>query len=102
MKKIKRQIRVAEKQYQQFGNDFEPNKEEEKTKSKRSRAQSNLVCNKYFTFYKYSKIKEFAKRSFDSKRHDLKELEDDLELLCYETIEIKANNERKIKNLEEI
>ena len=56
-------------------NAFEFNKKEEgKTKNKRSCVKSNLVYNNYFTFYKYHNIREFAKRSFDSKQNDLIEL----------------------------
>ena len=72
-----------------------------KQKNKGTRTKSNLVYNNYFTFYKYNNTKEFAKHSFDSKRNDLKECKDKLELLNYDTIEIKPNNERKIKDLEE-
>ena len=68
-KELKKQTSVAEKQYQKFNNDFESiKKEEDKRKSKRSRSKSNLVYNNYFTFYKYHNIKDFSKRSFDSKR----------------------------------
>ena len=35
------------------------------------------------------------------KRNDLKEFKDKLELFYYDTIEIKSNNEHKIKDLEE-
>ena len=64
-KELKKQTSVAEKQYQQFYNAFESNKEEEdKTKNKRCRSKSNKVYDNYFTFYK-----------------DLKEVKDKLELL---------------------
>ena len=53
-------------------------------------------------FANITKIEEFAKRSFDSKLKDLKELKDKLELFYYDTIIIKPNNEHKIKDLEEI
>ena len=55
-----------------------PKKGEVKTK-KRSHAKSNLDYKNYFTFYKYSNIKEFAKSSFDSKLNDLKGFQDKLE-----------------------
>ena len=72
-KELKKQASVAEKQCQKFDNAFESNKnKEDKTKNKRSHGKSNLVYNNYFTFYKYNKIKGFAKRSFDSKLNDLK------------------------------
>ena len=101
-KEFKKQTSVAEKQYKKFDNAFESNKNEEvKTKSKKNSAKLNLVYNNSFTFYKYNKIKEFAKRSFDSKLDDLKEFQDKLELFYYDTIEIKPNNEEKIKDLEE-
>ena len=61
-KELKNQTSVAKNQYQKF----ESNKNEERTRSKRSRAKSNLVYNKDFTFYKYRDIKDFAaKRSPD-------------------------------------
>ena len=53
-KELKTQTSVAEKQYQKFNNTFESNKKEE---LKRSHAKSNLVYNKYFTFYKYRETK---------------------------------------------
>ena len=50
---FKKQTSVAKKQYQKLDNAFESNKkEEDKTINKRSRAESNLVCNNYFTFYR--------------------------------------------------
>ena len=52
-------------------------------------------------FYKYYKIKEFSKRSFDSKLNDIKEFKDNLQLFYYDTIEIKPNNEHKIRDLDE-
>ena len=68
------------------------------TKQKKNcRAQSDLVYNKYFAFYKYHSTKEFAaKRSFDSKQNDLKDFENILELLDHVTIAIKPNNEGQI------
>ena len=45
----------------------------------------------FFTFYKYRNIKEFAKRSFGSKRSNLIEFKDELELFYIDTIEIKPN-----------
>ena len=77
---MKKQTSVAEKQHQKFSNSFESNKNEEvKTKNKRTRAKSNLVYNKYFTFYKYNNIKEFSQRSLDLKPNDLIEFKDKLE-----------------------
>ena len=52
-KELKKRTSVAEKQYQTF----ESNKNEEKPTIKRSRAKSNLVYNKDFTFYKYYEMK---------------------------------------------
>ena len=99
-KELKRQTNVAEKQYQKFDNAFESNKKEEiKTKSKRSLAESNLFYNNYFTFYKYHKTNEFTKRSLDSKLNGLKEFKDKLELFCYYNIEMKPNNEDHMSNL---
>ena len=50
-KKLKKQISVSKKQYQQFDNAFESNKmEEDKTKNKRGRAKSNIVYSNYFIF----------------------------------------------------
>ena len=98
---MKKKTSVPEKQYKKFGNAFESNKNgEDKTKSKRTRTKSNLVYNNYFPFYKYNNSKECAKRSFYSKRHDLKEFKDKLELFYYDTTEIKSNNEHKMKDLE--
>ena len=91
-----------EKQYQNFDNTFESNKnEEDKIKNERNRTKSNLVYNNYFTFCKYNNSKEFAKHSFDLKRNDLKEFKDILELFYYDTIEIQPNNEHKIKDIAE-
>ena len=53
-KELKTQTSVTEKQYWKFNNTFESNKKEE---LKRSHAKSNLVYNKYFTFYKYRETK---------------------------------------------
>ena len=65
-------------------------------------AQVVLVYNKHFTLYKYRDIKEFAaKRSFHSKWNDLKEFKNILELLYYDIIEIKPNNEDKKKDLKQ-
>ena len=67
-KGLKKQTSVAEKQWQKLVNAFKSNKKEEfKTKSKRTRAKSNLVYNNQFTFYEYHEAKKFAKRSFDLK-----------------------------------
>ena len=71
-----------------------------KKKNFKSRAKSNLVYSNYFTFYKYHNIKEFAKRSFDSKRNDVIEFKAKLELFSHDTIEIKPNNEDQTKELE--
>ena len=98
---LKKQTRVAEKQYQNFVKTFEYNKKEQAIKKiKRSHAKSNLVYNHYFTFYKYNNIKWFAKGSFNLKLNDSKEFKDKLELLYYGTIEIKSNNEDQIKDFE--
>ena len=67
-KELKKQTNFTEKRYKELHNDFESNKiEEDKTQNKRIRANSNLVYYNYFTFFKCYNIKEFAKRSFDSK-----------------------------------
>ena len=64
-----------------------------KQKIKKICAKSNLVNNKDFTFCKDQNTKEFAaKRSFDSKLIDLKELNHD-------TVEMKPNNQDQIKDL---
>ena len=82
-------------------NAFESNKKEEyKTKNKRSHAKSNLVYNNYFSFYKYCNIKVFAERCFDSKRNDLIEFKDKLELFYHDDIEIKPNSEDQLKDIE--
>ena len=58
-KELKKQTSVAEKQYQKFDNAFESNKKkDDKKNNKRSWTKSDLVYNNYFTFYKYSNIKE--------------------------------------------
>ena len=50
---LKKQTSVAKKQYQKLDNAFESNKkEEDETINKRSRVESNLVYNNYFTFYR--------------------------------------------------
>ena len=93
---LKNQTSVAEKQYQKFDKAFESDKKaEDKTENKK------LVYDNVFAFYKDHNIKEFSKRSFDLKLNDLKEFKDKLELLYYNAIEIKPNNEHKIKDLEE-
>ena len=97
-KKLKAQASAAEKQYQNLDNVFESNKREEKIK--RSRAKSNLVYSKVFTFYKYRSINEFAKRSFYSKQDDLNKFKDILETFYYDTEKIKPNNEAQEKDLE--
>ena len=84
-KELKMQTSVSEKQYQKFDNAFEFNKKEEvKTKNNRNCTKSNLVYNNYFTFYKCNTIKEFAKRSLDSKVNGLRKFKDKLELFDYE------------------
>ena len=98
---LKEKTSIAEKQYQKFDNFFESNKNKKyKTKSKRRPAKSNLIYNNYFTFYKYHDIKEFAKRSLDSKLNNLKEFKDKLELFYYDTIEVKENIEDQVEELE--
>ena len=100
-KEFKMQTSVAEKQYQKFDNAFESNKKEEvKTKNLKNCTNSNLVYNNYFTFYKCDTIKEFTKRSLDSKVTGLREFKDKLELFYYEIMEIKPNREDHIKDLE--
>ena len=97
-KKLKAQASAAEKQYQNLDNLFESNKREEKIK--RSRAKSNLVYSKVFTFYKYRSINEFAKRSFYSKQDNLNKFKDILETFYYDTEKIKPNKEAQEKDLE--
>ena len=66
--------RFVEKQYKNLDKTFQSNKkEEDKTEeNKKNRTNSNLPCNKYPTFYKYSNTKEStAKRSFGSKQNYL-------------------------------
>ena len=96
-KELKKQTSVPGKQYEKYkklDNAFESNKnEEDKRENKTTCAKSNLVHNNHFTFYKCNNIKEFAKRSFDSKRNDLVEFKDKLELFYNDTIEIISNNE---------
>ena len=94
---MKKQISVAEKQYEKFDNVFESNKMEEKIERSRT---SNLVYNNCFTFYKYRNINKFAKRSFYSKQNDLIEFKEKLETFYYDTEEIKSNNEAQEKDLE--
>ena len=64
---LRKQIIVAEKQYQKLDKVFKSSKEEEKI-NKRSCAESNVVCNMDFTFYKYHNKEFAAKHSFDSKK----------------------------------
>ena len=76
---LKKQASITEKQYGKLGNPLEfYEQKEDKRKNKRSRGKSNLVCSNYFIFYNYHNIKEFAKRSFDSKRKELIEFKDKL------------------------
>ena len=75
-------------------------KEECKIKNKQNRAKLNLVYNNYFIFYKYENIEKFAQPLFDSKRNDLIEFKNKLELFYHDTIKIKPNNEDQIKDLE--
>ena len=49
-RELKKQTSVAEKQYQKFDSAFESNKDEDKSKNKRSHAKSNLVYNNYVNF----------------------------------------------------
>ena len=71
-----------------------------KQKIKKKCAKSNLVNNKDFTFCKDQNTKGFAaKRSFDSKQIDLKELKNILELFYHDTVEMKPNNQDQIKDL---
>ena len=71
-----------------------------KQKIKKECAKSNLVNNKDFTFCKDQNTKEFAaKRFFNSKQIDLKELKNILELFYHDTVEIKPNNQDQIKEL---
>ena len=70
-----------------------------KQKNKRGCANSNLVHDNYFTFYKYHDIREFTKRPLHSKLN-LKEFKDKLVLFYHDTIEIRPNNENQIKDLE--
>ena len=69
-------------------------------KNLKSRAKSNLVYSKDFTFYKYHLINEFAKLFFLFKKNDLTEFKDTLETFCYDTEKIQPNNEAKEKDLE--
>ena len=92
---LKKQTSIAEEQYQKLDKAFE-----DKTKNKKSRAKSNLIYSKDFTFYKYHKTKDFAaKRSFDSKQNDLREFKNKLELFYHDTEEITTNNKGQKKNL---
>ena len=75
-------------------------KDECKIKNKQNRAKLNLVYNNYFIFYKYENIEKFAQPIFDSKRNDLIEFKNKLELFYHDTIKIKPNNEDQIKDLE--
>ena len=98
---LKKQTSVAEKQCQKF-DVFESNKKEEvETKRKGSRTKSGLVYNN-FTFYKYQGINDFVKRSLDSKKRSkidrLKELKYKFELFYHDTLEIKPNNNERIKD----
>ena len=70
-----------------------------KKKNKRGCANSNLVHDNHFTFYKYHDIREFTKRPLHSKLN-LKEFKDKLVLFYHDTIEIRPNNESQIKDLE--
>ena len=61
---------------------------------------SNLFYSKSFIFNKYCNAKGFAaKRSFDSKKSDLREFNDILELFFHDTEKITPNNEDQKKNL---
>ena len=101
-KELENQASVAENHYQKLDNAFESNKKGGlKTKNKRSHAKTNLVYNKYFTFYKYRKNKEFVKRFFGSKINDLKTYKYNLKLFYHENMEFELNNKCKLKDLEE-
>ena len=95
-KELKAYTSAAEKQYQKL--EF-LNLIKRKKKFKESCAKSNLVYSKEFTFYKYHNTKEFAKRSFNSKRNDLIEFRDILELFYDDIEKIKPNNEDHKKDL---
>ena len=56
------QTSVAEKQYEKLENVFECNKKEEnETKNKRIRVNSNRVCNNYFTLTNIATLKNLLK-----------------------------------------
>ena len=102
-KELKKQTSVAERQYKKLDNVFESDKKEkDKIKNERSCAKSSLVYNNYFPSYKYHNLEEFAKGFFDSKRNDLKEFKDKLELFYQDTLEIKPNNEYQIRDFERL
>ena len=67
--------------------------------NQKSGTKSNLVYNKDFTFYKYSNIKEFVKRSFYSKLNNLITFKGILELFYDDTKDIKLDNEDQENNL---
>ena len=67
--------------------------------NQKSGTKSNLAYNKDFTFYKYSNIKEFVKRSFYSKLNNLITFKDILELFYDDTKDIKPDNEDQENNL---
>ena len=63
----------------------------------KSRAKSNLVYSKDFTFCKYQNTKKFARRSFNSKRNDLIEFKYIVELFYDDAEKIQPNNEAQKK-----
>ena len=89
----KLQTSAAEKQYQKLDHVFQSNKKERKNEI--SRAKSNIICSKDFTFYKYHNINKCDKRSFYSKQNNLNEFKDALEIFYYDSEKIKLNNEAK-------
>ena len=80
-KELKAQTSAAEKQYQKLDKVFDSNKKGENQFI--FWANLCLVCSKDFTFYKYHKINEFAKRSLNSKQNDLNEFKNKLETWWY-------------------
>ena len=96
-RELKLQTSAAEKQYQKLDHVFQSNKKEGKNEI--SRAKSNIICSKDFTFYKYHNINKCDKRSFYSKQNNLNEFKDALEIFYYDSEKIKSNNEAKEEDL---
>ena len=94
-KELKARTCDEEKQYQKLDKVFESNKKGEKIL--KSRAESNLVYSKDFTFYKYHNINEVAKLFSYSKQNDLAEFKDTLKTFYYDTEEIKPKNKAQKK-----